>query len=102
DGGGNPIVIYSSIVERRGLAKVVQQAPNIESLVESEDVGLAAYYDVGDLWANKPEAELRNLMVDGSKTPAVRRAATKALLVQLGRAFDVPCLQSLANGQECK
>jgi hypothetical protein len=32
----------------------------------------------------------------------VRRAATKALLIQLGRAFDVPCLQSLANGQECK
>lgn len=102
DGEGVPIAIYSSFAERRGLAKVVQQAPNIESLVESDDLGLAAYYDLGDLWVNKPEAELRTLMADEKATPAVRRAATKALLSQLGRAFDVQCLQSLANGQECK
>lgn len=101
DSEGKPIAIYSSFAERRGLAKTVQQAPNIESLVQNDDIGLAAYYDLGDLWASKPEAELRTLMVNGKTSPE-RRAATKALLLQLGRAFDVQCLQSLANGQECK
>lgn len=101
DGAGTPIAVYSSFSERRGLAKAIQGSSLVETLVADPDLGLAAYYDAGDAWANKPEAELRDLMVNG-QTPAVRRAATRALLIQLGRAFDVQCLQSLANGQECK
>lgn len=106
DGEGQPIELYSSFFNRRGLAKVLEGAETtlLEQLAqdkENPEIGLAAYYELGDRWADKPEAELRDLMVNGA-TPAVRRAATKALLLQLGRAFDVPCLQSLANGQECK
>lgn len=96
------ITLYSSLANRRGLAKALQGASNVEVLATQDaDIGLGAYYELGELWVNKPEAELRDLMANGA-TPAVRRAATKALLSQLGRAFDVQCLQSLANGQECK
>jgi hypothetical protein len=106
DADGAPIEIYSSFASRRGLAKVLEGAPTdqLEALAQdanNPEIGLAAYYELGNRWADKPEAELRQLMTDGA-TPAVRRAATKALLIQLGRAFDVQCLQSLANGQECK
>ncbi|MCL6642771.1 MAG: hypothetical protein K6T71_05560 [Candidatus Bipolaricaulota bacterium] len=104
DGEGAPIAIYSSFASRRGLAKAVQGAETSkleELLTLDEEFGLAAYYELSDQWVSKPEAELRQLMADGA-TPAVRRAATKALLIQLGRAFDVQCLQNLANGQECK
>lgn len=106
DGAGAPVALYSSFANRRGLAKVLEEAETalLEQLAQDTDnpeIGLAAYYPLGDRWVNKPEAELRDLMVNG-KTPAVRRAATKALLIQLGRAFDVQCLQNLANGQECK
>jgi len=106
DAEGAPIEIYSSFASRRGLAKALEGAPTdqLEALAQdagNPEIGLATYYELGNLWADKPEAELRQLMTDGA-TPAVRRAATKALLIQLGRAFDVQCLQSLANGQECK
>jgi hypothetical protein len=106
DADGAPIEIYSSFASRRGLAKALEGAPTdqLEALAQDAndpEIGLAAYYELGNRWADKPEAELRQLMTDGA-TPAVRRAATKALLIQLGRAFDVQCLQSLANGQECK
>jgi len=103
---GKSVTLYSSFANRRGLSKVLQDAETalLEQLAqdaENPEIGLAAYYELGVRWADKPEAELRDLIVNG-KTPAVRRAATKALLLQLGRAFDVQCLQSLANGQECK
>ncbi len=104
DADGAPVALYSSLVSRRGLAKALEgvETSQLEQLLARDDeFGLAAYYELSNLWANKPEAELRQLMTDGA-TPAVRRAATKALLTQLGRAFDVQCLQSLANGQECK
>lgn len=106
DAEGAPIALYSSFASRRGLAKALEGAPTdqLEALAQdanNPEIGLAAYYELGNRWADKPEAELRQLMTDGA-TPAVRRAATKALLIQLGRAFDVQCLQSLANGQECK
>jgi plastocyanin len=106
DADGAPIEIYSSFASRRGLAKALEGAPTdqLEALAQdanNPEIGLAAYYELGNRWADKPEAQLRQLMTDGA-TPAVRRAATKALLIQLGRAFDVQCLQSLANGQECK
>lgn len=106
DADGSPIALYSSFASRRGLAKVLQdaEASILEQLAQdagTPEIGLAAYYTLGDRWADKPEAELRTLMTEGA-TPAVRRAATRALLLQLGRAFDVQCLQSLANGQECK
>jgi hypothetical protein len=106
DADGAPIEIYSSFASQRGLAKALEGAPTdrLEALAQdanNPEIGLAAYYELGNRWADKPEAELRQLMTDGA-TPAVRRAATKALLIQLGRAFDVQCLQSLANGQECK
>jgi hypothetical protein len=108
DADGAPIEIYSSFASRRGLAEALERegAPTdlLEALAQdanNPEIGLAAYYELGNRWADKPEAELRQLMTDGA-TPAVRRAATKALLIQLGRAFDVQCLQSLANGQECK
>lgn len=107
DASGNSIAMYSSFAKRRGLAKLLEdtEASLLEQLAKDADnpeIGLAAYYTLGDRWADKPEAELRTLMADEKATPAVRRAATKALLLQLGRAFDVQCLQSLANGQECK
>ncbi len=104
DAEGAPIVLYSSFTNRRGLAKALEgaEASQLEELLaRDEEFGLAAYYPLSERWADKPEAELRQLMTEGA-TPAVRRAATKALLTQLGRAFDVQCLQSLANGQECK
>jgi hypothetical protein len=106
DADGAPIALYSSFASRRGLAKALEGAPTdqLEALAQdanNPEIGLAAYYELGNRWADKPEAQLRQLMTDGA-TPAVRRAATKALLIQLGRAFDVQCLQSLANGQECK
>jgi hypothetical protein len=108
DADGAPVALYSSFASRRGLAKALEEAlkptDQLEALAQdanNPEIGLAAYYELGNRWADKPEAELRQLMTDGA-TPAVRRAATKALLIQLGRAFDVPCLQSLANGQECK
>lgn len=99
--------IYSSTAARRGLAKALQEADTsfLEALAQDANnpqIGLAAYYELGNRWADsKQEAELRAFMTDGP-TPAVRRAATKALLTRLGRAFDVQCLQNLANGQECK
>ena len=101
------IALYSSFSNRRGLAAKALEGADLALLEqlaqdgENPEIGLAAYYELGDRWADKPEAELRTLMAEGA-TPAVRRAATKALLLQLGRAFDVQCLQSLANGQECK
>jgi hypothetical protein len=106
DADGAPVALYSSFASQRGLAKALEGEPTdqLEALAQDAndpEIGLAAYYELGNRWADKPEAELRQLMTDGA-TPAVRRAATKALLIQLGRAFDVPCLQSLANGQECK
>jgi hypothetical protein len=106
DADGASIALYSSFASRRGLAKALEGAPTdqLEALAQdanNPEIGLAAYYELGNRWADKPEAQLRQLMTDGA-TPAVRRAATKALLIQLGRAFDVQCLQSLANGQECK
>ncbi len=106
DADGTPVALYSSFASQRGLAKALEGEPTdqLEALAQDAndpEIGLAAYYELGNRWADKPEAELRQLMTDGA-TPAVRRAATKALLIQLGRAFDVPCLQSLANGQECK
>lgn len=107
DADGSPIAMYSSFTKRRGLAKLFEDAETslLEQLAQdanTPEIGLAAYYALGDRWADKPEAELRALMADENATPAVRRAATKALLLQLGRAFDVQCLQNLANGQECK
>jgi|GEM_PF-1622791 len=106
DADGAPVALYSSFASQRGLAKALEGEPTdqLEALAQDAndpEIGLAAYYELGNRWADKPEAELRQLMTDGA-TPAVRRAATKALLIQLGRAFDVQCLQSLANGQECK
>ncbi len=106
DADGSSIALYSSFANRRGLAKALKDGDLalLEQLAqdgENPEIGLAAYYELGDRWVGKPEAELRTLMAEGA-TPAVRRAATKALLVQLGRAFDVQCLQNLANGQECK
>ncbi len=104
DAEGAPIVLYSSFASRRGLAKALEgaEASQLEELLaRDEEFGLAAYYPLSERWADKPEAELRQLMTEGA-TPGVRRAATRALLIQLGRAFEVPCLQSLANGQECK
>lgn len=100
------IALYSSFSNRRGLAKALGGEPTerLEALAQdanTPDIGLAAYYELGNRWADKQEAELRSLMAEGA-TPAVRCAATKALLLRLGRAFDVQCLQSLANGQECK
>jgi hypothetical protein len=101
DADGAPIEIYSSFASRRGLAKALEGAPTdqLEALAQdanNPEIGLAAYYELGNRWADKPEAQLRQLMTDGA-TPAVRRAATKALLIQLGRAFDVQCLQSLSQ-----
>lgn len=100
------IEVYSSFSNRRGLARALEGEPTgrLEALAQdanNPEIGLAAYYELGNRWADKPEAELRSLMSEGP-TPAVRRAATRALLFQLGRAFDVQCLQSLANGQQCQ
>ncbi len=106
DAEGSSIEIYSSLAKQRGLAKALEDADaaTLEQFAQDTnelEIGLAAWYTLGERWADKPEAELRTLMENGP-TPAVRRAATKALLIQLGRAFDVQCLQNLANGQECK
>jgi len=103
DAEGAPIVVYSSFASQRGLAKALAgaEASQLEELARDEEFGLAAYYELSERWADKPEAELRQLITDGASA-GVRRAATRALLIQLGRAFEVQCLQSLANGQECK
>jgi hypothetical protein len=102
------IELYSSLANRRGLAKALEGASveTLEQLAQDSqnpEIGLAAYYELGTVhWVNKPEEELRTLMANDQATPAVRRAATLGLLLQLGRAFDVQCLQNLANGQECQ
>ncbi len=105
DAEGAAIEIYSSFAKQRGLAKLLEDAETayLEGLAQdtgNPEIGLAAWYELGNRWADRPEAQLRSDM--NGATPAVRRAATKALLIQLGRVFDRQCLENLANGQECQ
>lgn len=126
DGAGvpdKPLAIYTSLVEPRGLTKILAyEALNaddkaaarteLETLAKdpNETLGLSAYLGLALLWADRDEASLSTDSTNGA-TAAIRRAATRALLAKLGvvqtsgwKALDGNrvCLQKLASGEMCE